>query len=157
MIKGYKQSKEHKQNISNARKGKGFPTPFIKGHKINLGRKFTEEHRKKLGKKSSNHPMWKGGEHITIDGYVNIHKPNHPFNDCKRYVKKHRIIIEEQIKRFLKPEEACHHINKIKDDNRPENLMAFKTQSAHNSFEAGNPIDPSDIIFDGHKFHAKLS
>ena len=81
----------------------------------------------------------------------------HPYKNKRGYILEHRLVIEEQIKRFLKPEEACHHINKIKDDNRPENLMAFKTQAAHNSFEAGNTINPSDVIFDGHHLHTKAS
>ena len=74
----------------------------------------------------------------------------HPYKNKRGYVFEHRLVIEKQIGRFLKPEEACHHINTIKDDNRPKNLMAFKTQATHNSFEAENKINPLDIIFDGH-------
>jgi len=44
-------------------------------------------------------------------------------------------------------------LNKIKTDNRPENLMAFKTQSAHNKFEFNIKIKTSDIIFDGRKIN----
>lgn len=45
--------------------------------------------------------------------------------------------------------EITHHINKIKDDNRPQNLMAFKNQSVHQRFEIGQVINDRDIVFNG--------
>lgn len=103
------------------------------------------------GKKN---PKWKGG--ITMNnGYIMIYSPNHPYKTKQNRVPKHRIIIEKQINRYLKPYEKIHHINGIKTDNRPKNLIAFISESAHQRFHH-NPhnVKPKEIIFDGRNLHA---
>ena len=49
------------------------------------------------------------------------------------------------------PKERVHHLNKIRDDNRPENLMAFINESIHDRFEKGGVINSVENIFDGRK------
>lgn len=118
--------------------------------------KETKEKMKKaaLGKHIGNkNGKWKGGRFKNRAGYICVMSFYHPYKNKCGYVMEHRLIIEKRIGRFLKPKEACHHVNKIKDDNRFKNLMAFKTQMAHNSFEANHKIDPNDIVFDGRLYH----
>lgn len=66
--------------------------------------------------------MWKGGRNIIRGGYVEIYCPNHPFARGGKYVREHRLIMENYLGRYLERWEVVHHINGIKDDNRIENL-----------------------------------
>ena len=77
------------------------------------------------------HHNWKDGKYKN-NGYIFILKPNHSFCNALGYVREHRLVVEKQIGRLLKPKERVHHINEIKDDNRIENLMLFKNQSYQN-------------------------
>lgn len=95
-----------------------------------------------------NNPRWSGGKHKK-DGYVLCFNPEHPCASKRGYVREHRLVVEEIIGRFLKKGEAVHHINKKRDDNRAENLMAFKNCAAHNKFERGFRVNKEDIIFNG--------
>lgn len=63
------------------------------------------------------HPLWKGGRTITRDGYVIV-----ATGPCKRRLE-HRAVMERVLGRTLKRHEYVHHINGIRDDNRPENLV----------------------------------
>ena len=148
---GYKHSEETKRKIGLAHKG---------SHRSMMARKKMSEARKgkipwNKGKKyptpfqegSKNH-NYKGGKFKDKEGYVLIKKRNHPFCNAKGYIREHRIVIEQQIGRYLLPQEKCHHLGK-KDDNRPHMLMAFSNQSTHLKFEANKEVKPCKIIFDG--------
>ena len=95
-----------------------------------------------------NNPRWKGGRRYNYAGYIQIYKPEHPFSRYG-YIFEHRLIVEQQIERYLLPNEHVHHLGK-KDDNRPEMLMAFISNSAHKRFENGHILKPHEIIFNGH-------
>ncbi len=108
--------------------------------------------KKRLSMSGKNHPRWKNGRAKHSDGYVCIRKHNHPFVNKRGYVMEHRLIIEKQIGRYLLLKEICHHLNEIKDDNRPQNLMAFINENIHQRFHKNpNNVKPSEIIFDGRK------
>ncbi len=77
------------------------------------------------------HGMWKGGSKISSDGYVYISKPEHPNSSTDYYIFEHRLVMENHLGRYLKPEERVHHINKDRADNRIENLELFKNIGYH--------------------------
>lgn len=56
-----------------------------------------------------------GTTKISPDGYVSVKKG-------KKWVFQHRLVMEEVIGRQMAKHETVHHINGIRDDNRPENL-----------------------------------
>lgn len=145
--KGKPWSKKTKEKMSKARMGKEpwnknkkgvMPIPWNKGtHGLvkswNKNKKtgFTPW----LGKKrpnisGKNHWRWKGGK-IYMAGYVYILKPNHPRADKRGYIKRAYLVVEKTIKRYINFKEIVHHINGIKNDDRPENLQLFPNRSEH--------------------------
>lgn len=94
---------------------KGHPTCYVRGHSPH--KTGLDSHR------------WKGGR-IYCRGYVLLFMPGDPRADSKGYVPEHRVVWEEANGRSLQPNEHVHHINGIRDDNRPENLVAL-TKWAH--------------------------
>lgn len=60
-------------------------------------------------------------------GYVLIHQPYHPAANCQGRVMEHRLVMESIIGRSLFRDETVHHINGIRDDNRPENLELWSS------------------------------
>lgn len=63
------------------------------------------------------------------EGYVMEHCPNHPKADLNGMVRQHRLVMEQQIGRYLASEEVVHHKNRVRTDNRPENLEIHTRQS----------------------------
>jgi len=69
-----------------------------------------------------NRPHWKGGD-TTLHGYVLAYKPDHPKAYKTGYIKRARIVLEEKLGRYLFHDAVPHHLNGIKSDDRPENLV----------------------------------
>ena len=88
---------------------------------------------KNLGK---NHPGWKGGR-VVSGNYINVRNINHPLA-INGYVLEHRLIVENEIKRYLTKKEVVHHINKKGNDNRIENLFLFPNNGLHTGFHNTN-------------------
>lgn len=55
------------------------------------------------------------------DGYINASGYRVVRSDGRKILE-HRLVMERQLGRKLEPHENVHHINGIRDDNRPENL-----------------------------------
>ena len=74
--------------------------------------------------RKSNKKNYKGYSYNS-NGYKIIFYPEHP-NYKGDYVPEHRLVMEEHLGRYLTSDEVVHHINRIKDDNRIENLELLK-------------------------------
>lgn len=66
------------------------------------------------------------GWYKTTKGYILVYRPDHPNAGGMGYVMEHRLVMEQVLGRYLRPDEVVHHLNKIKDDNRPENLTVLR-------------------------------
>ena len=101
---------------------------FMKKHGIKARKAF------KRNQYGANNSYWKGGIVNDDAGYVLVKQDGHP--RAKKhggYVREHILVAERIIGRHLEPDEVVHHINGIKNDNRPENLMVM-TKSEHISY-----------------------
>jgi len=101
---------------------------FKKGNRVNVGRKPWNKGKHPEYVQGKNNSAWKGGMSM-FRGYVLIRNTRHPFNH-NGYVKRSRLVMEKKLGRYLKPLEIVHHINEIKNDDRPENLQ-LTTASGH--------------------------
>lgn len=95
----------------------------------------TEFRRGRYQPRGSDNPAWKGGR-IKLSGYIAIKlQPDDFFFPMvlhNGYVLEHRLVMAQKLGRNLHPWEVVHHRNRIKDDNRIENLELIVTGSASN-------------------------
>lgn len=119
--------------------GKSSTSWFRNGHEGYFkGKKFSDEHRKKISlghseksnKFGEDAQNWRGGK-IERNGYISIYKPDHPQCSKQGYIFEHRLVVEGIIGRFLTKKEIVHHIDENKSNNNPANLMLFKNSSEH--------------------------
>ena len=129
---------------------------YIKKYNIESRKHLTEKQRKKLSEMRKGIPSKKKGTKLSEetklkmsiakkgkfrnpskfggarkhrqDGYISVFLPTHPNASKDGFVMEHILIMENHIGRILKEDEVVHHKNKIRDDNRIENLelMTFK-------------------------------
>lgn len=110
---------------------------FMKNHGIKARVACKRDQR---GNKNS---YWKGGKRINEHGYVEIYMPDYPKAKPNGYVYEHIYIAEQMLGRpllsfGLKDErtEVVHHINGIKTDNRPDNLLVLGVNEHHSLHSA---------------------
>lgn len=111
---------------------KGYPLPYRRGHSKT--------------KKGSEHHLWKGGRWKHKSGYIYVSAPDHPNSNRDGYVLEHRLVAEQKVGRILDSQtEHVHHINGIRDDNRPENLEIL-SPSEHATAHPGNRVYDSEVM-----------
>lgn len=69
-----------------------------------------------------------------LNGYRNIYMPSHPLATTHGMVYEHVLVAEEKMKRPLKKGEVVHHIDHVRNNNVPENLLVFSSRSDHAAF-----------------------
>jgi hypothetical protein len=85
-------------------------------------------------------PMWKGGQTVDKHGYILVRAPEgHPFANRHGYVRLHRLVMEQKLGRYLRPEEVVHHIDGNPQNNDPENLELFEDNGYHIRQEWSDP------------------
>lgn len=71
-----------------------------------------------------------GAKNKRVDGYIQVYYPTHADASTTGYVLEHRLVAEQKYGRRILRTEHVHHLNGVRDDNRPENLEII-TPSAH--------------------------
>jgi len=78
---------------------------------------------KKYGDPGIDGKIRPGGARFKMkSGYVRVHKPDHPLALTDGTILEHRLVMSEILGRPLNDWENVHHLNGVRDDNRPENL-----------------------------------
>jgi hypothetical protein len=63
-------------------------------------------------------------------GYIRIFRPNHPMSQKDGYVLEHRMVAWDH-GIMTSRSQVIHHLNHIRDDNRPGNLAVYESHSKH--------------------------
>lgn len=97
-------------------------------------------------RRGPHNPCWRGGKR-RAGGYIRIKLSlDDPFYEMAAAsdgcVLEHRLVMAQKLGRYLLPSETVHHINGIKDDNRPENLKLVSRidHQVHNELCANCPL-----------------
>lgn len=93
---------------------------------------------------------WGGGCTIDKAGYILVRVPGHPFANKNGYIRKHRLVMEQILGRYLKPEEVVHHIDEDPSNNEPNNLALFEHNRIHVSETMKGRV-PASRIAEAHK------
>ncbi len=84
-------------------------------------------------------PHWKGGIYRRGIGKkyprVLLFVADHPHPYQGKYVLRSRLVMEQHLGRYLTKDEVVHHINRITDDDRIENLQLM-TRIEHNTYHS---------------------
>jgi hypothetical protein len=83
----------------------------------------------------SGNSNWRGGVQHERDGRIRRFAPEHPAATKQGYVYEYRLVAEEKLGRYLRPDEIVHHVNGDPSDNRSDNL-AVMTQAEHARMES---------------------
>lgn len=87
---------------------------------------------------------WNGG--VRYDGpYVLELRPDHPHATASGYVRKHRLVMEEKLGRYLTPTEVVHHKDDNPANNHPDNLELYADNATHIAQTMRGKVPPERI------------
>lgn len=75
------------------------------------------------------------------NGYEVVYLPSHPRAHGDGYVYEHILIVEQKLNRPLRPKEVVHHKDENKENNSPENLIVFATNTDHSTYHKGGTLE----------------
>lgn len=92
------------------------------------------------------HPRWVNGQHLNKHGYVvvtiNKDDPAYPMANKRTHeILEHRLVMSRHLGRCLKPWEIVHHVNRVRNDNRIENLELIAHQHTHQSVGIADRVE----------------
>jgi len=73
----------------------------------------------------------KHGTRKSSQGYIEVLMPDHLLANANGYVKRSILVMETKIGRPLQPEEIVHHKDGDKENDHPDNLELFASNSEH--------------------------
>lgn len=82
---------------------------------------------------------------VDIKGYVQVFAPRHP-RAYFGFVAEHVLVMEAFLGRQLPERAVIHHINRVKADNRIENLLLMRNQSDHAYLHTLISIRRTDLV-----------
>ena len=77
-------------------------------------------------------PSYIAGRHIDLDGYALVRAPDgHPYSRKSGVMFEHRLVLEQNLGRYLLPSEVVDHIDGLHLHNDPSNLRVFASNAEH--------------------------
>lgn len=105
---------------------------YLRGH-------YLAQRNRTANYRGSANPNWKSGRFVVSHGHVVVHVGrDHPLAMPSAhgggYTYEHRLVVSEQIGRWVGPKEEVHHIDGNRANNFPENLLVLN-HSTHKRAE----------------------